>query len=168
MKSWYLLYCKRGQVERAASNLALQSVNYFYPTRRAEKMVRGIRKFVNEPLFPNYLFIQFNPEEIHTTTISGTRGVSYFIRKGIEPAIVPEEIIENLKIPRDTSIVNSALPQPGDTVTISSGIFKGLEAIYHEQDGEKRSILLVKMLGNDVKKTIENTDFDKKIEDESV
>ena len=44
---------------------------------------------VSEPLFPNYLFIEFDPEVIHTTTISATRGVNNFVRFGALPAIVP-------------------------------------------------------------------------------
>ncbi|SET19129.1 transcription/translation regulatory transformer protein RfaH [Thorsellia anophelis] len=164
MKSWYLIYCKRGQIERAATHLEQQLVNCFFPTFETEKIIRGKRQVVNEPLFPNYLFIQFNPEEIHTTTISGTRGVSYFIRNGLDPAIVPDSLIEGLKIPKEVFIENSDLPKQGETVTITSGVFKGLEAIYHEQNGEMRSVLLVKMLGKDVRKIIDNTDFDKKNE----
>ncbi len=45
---------------------------------------------VSEPLFPNYLFVEFDPEVIHTTTISATRGVSHFVRFGTSPRRFPQ------------------------------------------------------------------------------
>ncbi len=67
------------------------------PMITLEKMVRGKRTTVSEPLFPNYLFVEFDPEVIHTTTISATRGVSHFVRFGAMPATVPYEVIEALR-----------------------------------------------------------------------
>ena len=89
MQAWYLLYCKRGQLQRAQEHLERQSVNCLMPTIALEKIIRGKRTMVSEPLFPNYLFIEFDPEVIHTTTISATRGVNNFVRFGALPAIVP-------------------------------------------------------------------------------
>ncbi|PCP71327.1 transcription/translation regulatory transformer protein RfaH [Morganella morganii] len=74
MKDWYLLYCKRGQLPRAMEHLQRQQVECLTPMANIEKVVRGKRVTVNEPLFPNYLFISFDPETIHTTTINSTRG----------------------------------------------------------------------------------------------
>ena len=70
-------------------HLERQSVNCLMPTIALEKIIRGKRTMVSEPLFPNYLFIEFDPEVIHTTTISATRGVNNFVRFGALPAIVP-------------------------------------------------------------------------------
>lgn len=80
MQSWYLLYCKRGQLQRAQEHLERQAVSCLTPMITLEKMVRGKRTSVSEPLFPNYLFVEFDPEVIHTTTINATRGVSHFVR----------------------------------------------------------------------------------------
>ena len=74
MQSWYLLYCKRGQLQRAQEHLERQAVNCLAPMITLEKIVRGKRTAVSEPLFPNYLFVEFDPEVIHTTTINATRG----------------------------------------------------------------------------------------------
>jgi hypothetical protein len=48
-------------------------VHCLTPVITLEKMQRGKRAMVSEPLFPNYLFVEFDPEVIHTTTISATR-----------------------------------------------------------------------------------------------
>ena len=63
MKRWYLLYCKRGEQVRAKQHLENQGVECFYPTVEVEKILRGKRQKVEEPLFPCYVFARFDYEE---------------------------------------------------------------------------------------------------------
>ena len=69
MQAWYLLYCKRGQLQRAQEHLERQSVNCLMPTIALEKIIRGKRTMVSEPLFPNYLFIEFDPEVVRRVSV---------------------------------------------------------------------------------------------------
>ena len=147
MQAWYLLYCKRGQLQRAQEHLERQSVNCLMPTIALEKIIRGKRTMVSEPLFPNYLFIEFDPEVIHTTTISATRGVNNFVRFG---AIYKPE-----------GITDPETPHEGDSVLITDGAFEGLQAIFTEPDGEARSMLLLNLLNKQVLQSVKNTDFQK-------
>ncbi|WP_455815576.1 transcription/translation regulatory transformer protein RfaH [Pseudomonas graminis] len=160
MESWYLLYCKRGQLLRAKEHLERQAVHCLSPMIALEKTVRGKRTQVNEPLFPNYLFIEFDPESIHTTTISATRGVSHFVRFGNQPATVPLDVIVALQSPIEPTVENE-LPQPGDTVIITEGAFEGLQAIFTEPDGEARSMLLLNLLNKQVVRSVGNRQFQK-------
>ncbi|ROR04666.1 transcription/translation regulatory transformer protein RfaH [Erwinia sp. JUb26] len=161
MESWYLLYCKRGQLLRAKEHLERQDVHCFSPMIALEKIVRGKRTQVNEPLFPNYMFIEFNPEAIHTTTISATRGVSHFVRFGNLPAIVPLTVIGALQNEPVLTGFDEGTAQPGDTVVITEGAFEGLQAIYTEPDGETRSILLLNLLNKQVIRSVGNGQFEK-------
>jgi len=161
MESWYLLYCKRGQLLRAKEHLERQAVNCLSPMIALEKLVRGKRTQVNEPLFPNYLFIEFDPEAIHTTTISATRGVSHFVRFGNLPATVPLEVITALQTEDTKTLVDPDLPQPGDPVIITTGAFEGLKAIFTEPDGEARSILLLNLLNKQIVRSLDNKQFQK-------
>ncbi len=126
-----------------------------------EKMVRGKRTTVSEPLFPNYLFVEFDPEVIHTTTISSTRGVSHFVRFGAMPATVPYEVIEALQTDAPQILLDPETPQVGDEVVITEGAFEGLQAIFAEPDGEARSMLLLNLLNKQVLQSVKNTDFRK-------
>lgn len=161
MQSWYLLYCKRGQLLRAQQHLERQNVECLTLLITLEKMVRGKRTQVSEPLFPNYLFIRFDPETIHTTTISATRGVSHFVRFGNQPAQVPQEVVDTLSAAPMQEIVDPATPFPGDSVVITDGAFEGLQAIFSEPDGEARSILLLNLLNKPVIQSVKNTQFRK-------
>lgn len=161
MQSWYLLYCKRGQLQRAQEHLERQAVNCLTPMITLEKIVRGKRTTVSEPLFPNYMFVEFDPEVIHTTTINATRGVSHFVSFGATPATVPSPVIHQLSIYKPEGIVDPQTPQPGDSVIITEGAFEGLKAIFTEPDGEARSMLLLNLLNKEVKQSVKNTGFRK-------
>lgn len=162
MQAWYLLYCKRGQIQRAQDHLERQAVNCLMPVITLEKLLRGKRTTVSEPLFPNYLFVEFDPEVIHTTTINATRGVSHFVRFGSQPATVPSTVIHQLSVyqqPED--ITDPDTPYPGDNVVITEGAFEGFQAIFAEPDGEARSMLLLNFLNKQVRQSVKNTEFRK-------
>nr|WP_024966067.1 transcription/translation regulatory transformer protein RfaH [Pantoea sp. IMH] len=161
MESWYLLYCKRGQLLRAKEHLERQTVHCLSPMIALEKLVRGKRTQVSEPLFPNYLFIEFDPESIHTTTISATRGVSHFVRFGAQPATVPLDVIAALQTQPTETLCDPDLPKPGDKVIITEGAFEGLNAIFSEPDGEARSMLLLNMLNKQIVRSVDNKQFQK-------
>ncbi|MCA1924059.1 transcription/translation regulatory transformer protein RfaH [Buttiauxella noackiae] len=161
MESWYLLYCKRGQLLRAQEHLERQEVNCLTPMIKIEKIVRGKRTAVDEPLFPNYMFVRFDPENIHTTTINSTRGVSHFVRFGSLPATVPSDVIEQLINHTPENVLDPDTPYEGDRVVITEGAFEGLEAIFSEPDGEARSMLLLNLLNKQVMQSVKNTDFKK-------
>ncbi len=161
MQDWYLLYCKRGQLQRAMEHLERQDVNCLAPTIALEKIVRGKRTTVSEPLFPNYLFVEFDPEVIHTTTISATRGVNNFVRFGNLPATVPSKVIHQLSVCKPEDVTDPDTPYSGDSVVITEGAFEGLEAIFTEPDGEARSMLLLTLLNKQVVQSIKNTQFRK-------
>jgi len=161
MESWYLLYCKRGQSLRAQEHLQRQAVSCLNPMMTQEKVVRGKKVMVAEPLFPNYLFVAFCPTRIHTTTISATRGVSHFIRFGALPATVPAQVIEELQQQHGELKLAPEAPQSGDAVVITDGVFAGLQAIYSEPDGEARSMLLLNLLNKQVSHSLDNNVFQK-------
>lgn len=161
MESWYLLYCKRGQLLRAKEHLERQKVKCLTPFIAIEKVLQGKRTVVSEPLFPNYMFVAFDPESIHTTTISATRGVSHFVRFGALPAIVPDDVINELRLTESEPYIDPETPYPGDPVLITEGPFEGMKAIFAETDGEMRSMLLLNLLNKEIRQSVKNANFQK-------
>lgn len=165
MKQWYLIYCKRSEQQRAKLHLENQGVECYYPETQVEKMVRGKRQVKLEPLFPSYIFARFDVEQGPTfTTVRSTRGVVDFVRQGAVPQILQGDLIVTLKEIEKLQVEpqQESLPEKGDCVSVMSGQFAGIEAIYQEADGETRSILLVKMLSKQVEVTVENKDLELK------
>lgn len=166
MKRWYLIYCKRGEQVRAKQHLENQGVECFYPTVEVEKILRGKRQKVEEPLFPCYVFARFDYEQgPNFTSVRSTRGVVDFVRFGAKPKEVQGDLIFELKqLDKYCSdnVMLSSQPKRGDHIRVKSGQFAGIDAIFQEQDGEKRSIMLVKMITQSVPVSIDNSDLDLK------
>ncbi|GAD78267.1 transcription/translation regulatory transformer protein RfaH [Vibrio ezurae] len=161
MKRWYLLYCKRGDQQRAQAHLENQGVEVYYPKLVMEKRVRGKRTQKVEPLFPSYMFVRFDYEQGPSfTTVRSTRGVSDFIRTGAYPTELQGDLVYTLKQQEQAQeVVTCNTPSIGDKVEISSGQFSGVDAIYQEADGETRSILLITMINKKVAVKIDNKDL---------
>jgi len=165
MKRWYLLYCKRGEQLRAKAHLENQGVECFYPEIEVEKILRGKRQKVREPLFPSYMFVRFDFQQGPTfTTVRSTRGVADFIRFGSEPKEIQGDLVYELKQFGATLQAMSRTEGPikGQEIEVKGGQFKGLTAIYQEPDGESRSIMLVKMISQPVAMSIDNKHLDLK------
>ncbi|MPW35242.1 transcription/translation regulatory transformer protein RfaH [Vibrio sp. B1Z05] len=161
MKRWYLLYCKRGDQQRAQAHLENQGVEVYYPKLVTEKLVRGKRQQKVEPLFPSYMFVRFDYEQGPSfTTVRSTRGVADFIRTGAYPTELQGDLVYTLKQQEEVSdVVQYSAPNAGDKIEIISGQFSGIDAIYHEADGETRSILLITMINKQVAVKVDNTDL---------
>jgi len=163
MKRWYLLYCKRGDLARARLHLENQGVECYYPEMQVEKLVRGKRKVVTEPLFSSYLFVRFDYEAGPTfTTVRSSRGVVDFVRQGSYPQEVQGDLIYELKQVEQQAVepMVTSLPDKGQVVRIKQGQFAGLDAIYSEADGELRSILLIKLISQTVEVRVSNSDIE--------
>ena len=165
MKEWYLLYCKRGEQQRAKAHLENQNVECFYPEIEVEKIIRGKKKAIKEPLFPCYMFVRFDFEEGPTfTTVRSTRGVSDFIRFGGEPKVLSGDLIYSLKLINEDCMKSKnlveCLPEIGQKVSIKEGPFVGVDAIYKEADGEKRSILLITLINKKVEIKVDNSEIE--------
>jgi transcriptional antiterminator RfaH len=163
-KKWYLLTCKAKEEARAQLNLENQGVSCYFSKLKREKLQRGKKVVVEEALFPGYLFVQVDPEDPVFPRIRSTRGVMNFVRCGIYAVVVPEGLIDNLKMIEvlkgtETKEQIKKLFESGDKVEIKSGSFKGLTAIYECSDGLERSMALIKILNRDQRLSFKNSDL---------
>ena len=156
---WYLLYCKPRQELRAQQHLANQGYTSFLPQITLQKLRGNSWRQVTEPLFPRYLFLhQPASEELNIGAIRATRGISDFVRFGTQLATVPAKLVQLLtqqQITLQQQPTANRL-QKGDAVSILTGPFSGLQAVFDTADGDKRSIILISMLGQWVAAAIDN------------
>ena len=140
------LQARPGQTERAARELLNQGYEVFSPDIRLEKLRGGKRIECIEPLFPGYVFIELSELESNWRPIRSTRGVARLVTFGTKPAVVPDEVVEQLRKRRHASAADAPL-RPDQSVRIEEGPFQHLDAVFVEYDGDKRAILLLQLLG---------------------
>jgi transcriptional antiterminator RfaH len=103
-----------------------------------------------EPLFPTYLFCQFDPISENWPSIRSAPGLAYVLGNGSEPVPVCEELILDLK--RRVSFWNSGTDKPrfyhGEPVAVISGPFSGFQALFENYlPARQRCQVLIEVLG---------------------
>lgn len=158
MWAWYLLHCKARQEARARMHVENQGYTACLPQLDRTKLVRGKRTVCEEPLFPNYLFVQLNVNTANFNALRSTRGVNGFVRFGGVPATVPNEVVAQLLEIEDAQKNAASVQQTyktGAAVEITEGPFAGLQAVYQMPKGEERCLVLLDMLGKQQRIEIE-------------
>jgi transcriptional antiterminator RfaH len=166
---WFVLTTKPREEQRAYDNLVIQGYEVFLPKIAQVIKKNGLKAVALKPLFPNYLFIQLDKQMANFNAIRSTRGVGSFVRFGLNQATIDSRIIDDIKQSIATEKQGKTLDElldycQGDTVELTQGSLKGLKAIYQAKDGLERSILMVKMLGQESKVIISNQGFEKELQ----
>ena len=168
-KHWFVLNTKPREEQRAYDNLTAQGYEVFYPKVARAIKKKGVKTLALQPLFPNYLFIQLDKQVANFNAIRSTRGAGSFVRFGLNQATIGGGIIDDIKQSIATEKQGKTLGDlldycQGDSVELTEGSFKGLKAIYQAKDGLDRSILMVKMLGQESQVVIKNQGFEKTVD----
>ena len=150
---WYLIYTKPRQEKVALQNLEQQGYQCYLPLLPKEKLRHGAVALSDEALFPRYLFINLAQDFMAKSwsPIRSTKGVSRLVRFGAEPARVDEALIDLLSAPGARVLAQpERLFSPGERVQLLKGPFAGLEGVYQISNGERRAMVLIEMLSNQV------------------
>lgn len=151
MKEWYAVQTRPRQEATAELNLQRQGYHCYLPKILLRKRRRDKWTRVVEPLFPRYLFIQVDPNEMSLAPVRSTLGVAGLVRFGQLLRPVPDSVIEYIRQaenPETHQQHADAWPhQPGDAVQILEGPFAGLSGIFQAATGEQRAMLLIELLG---------------------
>ena len=151
--NWFAVYTKPRQEQIALENLERQDFHCFLPMAINPYQRRSQRDLRIEPLFPRYLFLNAIANQQSLGPVRSTRGVATMVRFGMKLAVMPDRMIRVIQgrcDPCSGLVKLDPVPvEPGDKVRVFDGPLAGLEGIFRERKGEKRAILLMKMLGTE-------------------
>lgn len=143
-EAWYVVLTKPRKESRAREHLARQGFRCVLPLLTVERIRRGIRTWVEEPLFARYLFVELGRADAKWSVLRSTRGVSRLVEFGGVPARLPTQWMETFFSCKRTPV---RLFAPGERVVVANGPFAGLEGVYELPDGEARAIVMLELLG---------------------
>ena len=157
MKRWYIVHTQSHQESRAELNLRRQGFEVWLPlTRRTRRHARRLDT-VLAPLFPRYLFVRLDLSSQTWRSIIGTYGVVRLLCNGDMPLAVPEGLVEEMMQRRDESGTIVLMPRRfavGDAVKVTTGPFADLEGLFQTVSGPDRVVLLVNLLGREVRASV--------------
>ena len=154
MQKWYVVHTQARQEARAELNLRRQGFEAWLPLfRRSRRHARRIDDVLS-PLFPRYLFVGLDLSIQPWRTINGTFGVVRLLCNRDTPLVVPEGLVEEIMQRRDESgtiVLSPRRLAVGDSVKVSTGPFADLEGLFQTMSGRDRVVLLIKLLGREVR-----------------
>ena len=155
---WYAVCCKPRQESVAEENLLRQGFRVYLPRIRIRQRRRGQWIDAVEVLFPRYIFIRLDPKRRSTAPVRSTRGVVGLVRFGGQPAVVPDAVMDALREREDADSGlhqdNRPLFNAGEPIKLVDGPLSGMEGVFTQQDGDKRVIVLLELLGKANKVTV--------------
>lgn len=153
---WFCIHSHREQEQRAVANLLDQGHPVLFPRYRGSRS-NGYKYFdIIRPLFPTYLFAQFNPD-LHLAKVLHTRGVHNVVSIAGEPCVVGEDVIESIQSRMDlepglVKLLDVRELKAGANVRVVQGSFAGQvgKLLGVKTGARERVIVLLGLLQRDV------------------
>lgn len=145
--TWNVLYTKPRSEKKVLDRLLKKGFHCYCPTQKTLKQWSDRKKWVEEPIFKSYVFVEEPDSEEERLAIIETLGVVRFMFWLGEPAVVREEEITTIKnFLSSHSSVESIAFDVGAELKIKGGVLKGSSGVVVYQT--KRDVVLsVKQLG---------------------
>lgn len=155
-REWHVLRVSYHREQAAQKALIEEGIETFLPLRHTIKTMQGVRKKMQVPLLPNFLFARSTKETLDNVMSSAMgKMVSYYydhfktLSNGNNPPLtVPDKAMHNFI--RLTSIANDHIMVVGDaqchyktgeTVCVTDGAFKGVEGRVARIDRQQRVVV---------------------------
>ena len=148
-KGWYVVYTKPRHERRVVCSLQKAGIGSFLPVTKKLRIWSDRKKYVEEPLFPSYVFIKLEEIQDYFNTLD-IDSILYFVRIGNQIAKVNESIITNLKIllaeaPDHIEITSERIPA-GSKLIIKDGVFTGFCCEAVEYKGKEIFAVRIELL----------------------
>ena len=151
-KIWLCVMCKTQQENIAKDNLTRQGFTVYLPTAPKRGRKQGRITTTSEAMFPGYLFIEADLEHKDLSVIRSTLGCIAFLRHGVRPALVPNQVMTSIKEAEDVLYGRFEINQgftPGNKYELIEQGFNGHTATFLALDGKDRARVLVTLLNSE-------------------
>jgi len=141
---WYVVYTKPGREDDVAFLLQNAGIEVLNPKLKSVKYKHSRYADVIEPLFPCYLFAEFD-KDISAHLITYTRGVKYIIGKR-NPVVISDEVISAMKERMGTNGIIVVSPQKfktGDKVLVKEGPLKNFYGIFERDVKSPQRVMIL-------------------------
>ncbi len=145
---WYALKVRTRSEELAGSILASRGFTTYVPVTRENKQFVDRRRMVSVPAFPGYVFCRF---DIHRKApVLSSPSVEYIVSFCGEPAIVPDEELENIRRALEMGGKPVEYLAKGQPIQIASGTFAGMTGVLVRCASNDRFVVSLPLLQRSV------------------
>ena len=143
---WYVVHTYSGHenkvkanIEKLIENRGMQELvlQVIVPTEDRVEMKDNTRVVKTRKIFPGYVIVKMIVTNESWYLVRNTQGVTGFVGEGSEPIPLTDEEVRRLGIEKTVIVLNI---DPGDTVKIISGPFKGFTGLVEEVNADKQTL----------------------------
>lgn len=153
---WFVIYTKPHLEKKIAHKLTQSGIDNFLPTVKKMRIYKDQKKYIDQPLFPSYLFIYLlNIQQYYTGM--DTDGVMNYVRIGKEIARVNAAVVNNLKLVTKYSSeieVSENHFKVGQEVLIKEGALTGLLCEIVQLSHARKALVRIGLLQRNILLTI--------------
>ena len=139
---WYAIYTRSRYEKKVAGLLEEHGITAYLPLTKTLRQWSDRKRLVEVPLFNSYIFIFSEPHLVYTAL--QVEGAIYVVKFAGQPAVIPDEQIENLKILLNSSTkfeICFAEFSLGEHVEVIDGPLCGVQGVFVEYHGKKRVLI---------------------------
>ena len=160
---WYAVHTFSGQESKIKKNIEMlieregvqdKFGRILIPESATQVNVRGKRKTVFQKLFPAYLIIEMELDELTQHLVTSVQGVTHFggtSRQNKMPVPLRQSEVDRLLGIKTEDVEQDVIQNPyvvGDTVSIKDGPFEGFDGVVEEILAEKKKLrVMVSVFG---------------------
>lgn len=155
MQLWYAAHTQPKGETLAADNLRRQGFDAYLPRYlRRRRHARRV-DWAAVPLFPRYLFVRMDIEQVRWRAIHSTFGVQHLVCHGETPAALPAGIVEDIQAREDIGGLVAVKVAPpfakGEAVQVTEGAFAEQVGLFDGMTDDERVSILLTLLGREIK-----------------
>lgn len=143
---WYVVHTYSGHenkvkanIEKLVENRGMQDLvlQVIVPTEDRVELKDNTRVVKTRKIFPGYVIVKMIVTNESWYLVRNTQGVTGFVGEGSEPIPLTDEEVRRLGIEKTVIVLNI---DPGDTVKIISGPFKGFTGLVEEVNADRQTL----------------------------
>jgi transcriptional antiterminator RfaH len=148
-KNWYVLQYKPNSHMIAKKNLSRQGFETFMPCEKKSKNQYNRSIEYTRPLFPGYMFINFDLNQAPWMAINSTPGVTRLVFQNKTPRNIPDKFVLELinRCDENGLLLQKNNLKAGDKIKLVNSPFTELFATIEKIDSERRIWILMDILG---------------------
>lgn len=148
---WFAVYTRSRNEKKVAALLQERGIVVYLPLMKTLRQWSDRKRMVEVPLFNSYLFVQSEPHLLYKAM--QVEGAVYVVKFGGQPAVIPDEQIENLKIILGSSTkfdISFDEFTFGEHVEVVEGPLCGVHGVFVEYHGKKRVLIRMDVINQNL------------------
>ena len=148
---WFACYTRARHEKQVDRQLRERGLETFLPLLPRVSQWTDRKKVVEWPLFPSYVFVRFEPAEMHQ--VMGMPGVAGLVKTNGRPARIDEDELENVRrfaralAGGGVEVEQAPFLAEGEWVEVMDGPFQGIRGIVTERRNRRRVRVGLKAIG---------------------